>query len=394
MNIKTNTKYINSTFFLLMFFVGIYASVFQSTVSNIAKSYKISDIYMGTFVTIYFIGGLLGSVLSGELGDRIGKKRVIIISDIVLVMGMLVMLYIQNVYAAYAGIFIAGLGINGANSLASSAIADINKGRVTKYMNRAHGLFCFGTVIGPLCVAALVKTGNWRLIYPPIAVLFLLLTVYMANFKFGDKIVKSKKQEKGIISFELLKKPSFFLLCFAMFLYVSAEAGTTYWMCSYFNAVFGNARTGIYLLSFFWGGMMIGRFVVSRFHQLEKKLLLGGVILSIVLTIVWQFSQNIILVTLCVTMTGASFAPVFCAILTKATSRFPDTTGSASGVAITLGSLGGVAVPFLMGIIAQIFSVRAAFFAIPVLLFALLGTLLYDEYSQRNCIKYAIAPND
>jgi Major Facilitator Superfamily. len=388
MNFRNNIKYVNISFSLLLLSIGIYASIFQSTVSNIAKSYHVSSVYMGSFITLYFIGCLVGAVILGELADRMEKKRVIILSILIMVSGIFIIYLIKNLLATNIGVFVVGVGINGIDCVVIGALSDVNKGKEVKYMNMAHALYCLGTIIGPLLVMAFVRFDNWRVMYFPVAILFLILMVYIASLNYSNDIGSHKNEKESIISLELIKKPSCILLSFSMFLYVGVETGTTYWMGTYINSVFRNEKTGMALLSLFWGGMMVGRYMAGRFHRMEDKVLFWGLVLSIVFSSALQFSNHIIFVSICITMTGVCLAPVFCAIVTKATRRYPEVSGSATGVVVTLGSLGGVSIPFLMGVISQKLSVKGAFFFIPLILVVLVSTLLYDKYSLNIKTKH------
>ena len=373
-----NKAIINATLFILLLSLGLYVSIFQSIINIITTSYNSNSIFVGMFVSIHFVGCILGSMVVGEIGDRLGSKKAISISIFLFIMGVLLILISREALLTCIGIFIIGFGINGIDCTVSGTITFINKGKEIKMMNLSHAMFCLGTVIGPVAAYLYVTEQNWRGIYLPVLIVFLLMFVLLTRLDFQKTMKKTYTKNQRIISLKLIKKPDFLTLCLAMFLYLGIEAGTTYWLNSYMIEKFDSKNVGMLLLAVFWGSMMIGRFIVGYFHKKETSFLFIGLAFSVVATTIWPFLDNMILIWICLALIGMSYAPLFAAIMSRATVRNPQNSNTAAGTVATIGCLGGAIVPFSMGLIAQVLTIRAAFFSIPILLAVLLLTLILD----------------
>lgn len=68
-----------------------------------------SEAAAGTILTIYFGGGVMGTLLGGRLGDRFGYRRIVLISLLSLTLMLPVFLYLEN--AVSATLLIVPIGI-------------------------------------------------------------------------------------------------------------------------------------------------------------------------------------------------------------------------------------------------------------------------------------------
>lgn len=92
----------------------------------VTVSVGLSGIVKGTLISLFDIGGVVGSILFGWLSDRIGSRTLVIIC--MLFFSVPVLLAFQEVGESYAWVFfilspLCGLLVAGAANLISSTVA-------------------------------------------------------------------------------------------------------------------------------------------------------------------------------------------------------------------------------------------------------------------------------
>jgi FHS family glucose/mannose:H+ symporter-like MFS transporter len=155
-----------------------------------------------------------------------------------------------------------------------------------------------------------------------------------------------------------------------MVLAMGAEAGVAGWLCFYAarELSFSAALAGS-AISLFWAGMLVGRLLTSS--------LSGGVRLVLLIIIC---PAGACLAWLGVTASGAAAAIMpllfvagafhsgtFPLILAYAKTKYEDVFGSAAGLLIAIGTVGGMLTPYLIGFAGERIGLRAAIGGIALL---------------------------
>ena len=71
----------------------------------------ITDAQKATIVSIALVGAAFGALFSGNISDRIGRKPVILVSDVFFTIGALIMAFAPTIGWLMIGRLIVGLGI-------------------------------------------------------------------------------------------------------------------------------------------------------------------------------------------------------------------------------------------------------------------------------------------
>jgi fucose permease len=142
-----------------------------------------------------------------------------------------------------------------------------------------------------------------------------------------------------------------------IFAYQGAEVSISGWVISFLIATrHGNPSAVGYVTAGFWGGITLGRFLLSHPAQKigEKVFVYGMVVGAAVFELlVWQV-PNIIGDAVAVSIVGLLLGPVYpcaTAVFSRAIGRQHQV--SSLGVISAFGSSGGAVAPFATGILAQ-----------------------------------------
>lgn len=134
---------------------------------GIAEEWQIDRAMLGIVLSMELIGMAAGSVLIGNLADRIGRRPTILICLIVMAAGMLVSAVSSSVEMLSATRFFTGLGIGGMLSSTSAMVAEFSNARhrsLNVVLNIA-GYSC-GAIFGGLVASALLESsGDWRSVF-------------------------------------------------------------------------------------------------------------------------------------------------------------------------------------------------------------------------------------
>jgi FHS family glucose/mannose:H+ symporter-like MFS transporter len=374
-----------------MLLLGLNLSIYQSIIQDINRFYRLDEAASGIMVTIYFLGSLIAPAIAGEIGDRAGKRVVMITSGVVLVSGVLILALAQFLAVAIVGIVMIGAGGCTIEGLLSAQITDINPHSSEKFMTLSQTFYCTGAVLGPM-LTLLVKTlgGDWRIALLINAAVFLPAVLSLIRLQNDKKTANpSKIKRDGAYTLTLIKDVRFLLFFFSMLLCVGAECGVAFFVTGYFSGS-GAALYGEIALSLFWGGMIIGRLFTAIFHKRSGMIMYICLISTVTVSLLLQIEHPPVLLIVLFCLQGLSMSAVWPLIMSFCTRVFSKYSGTAGGLLIAGGSLGGMLLPALMGVLVHSSgSVRSALIittaaeSLIIILNSITRRLQYSSSSQR-----------
>lgn len=163
---------------LVMFLGALDQTVMASALSTIAGELHALD-RMPAILTAYLAAATAGMPLTGKLGDRYGRKRVLTGSLLLFIVGAALSGAAQSLGELMAFRAVQGLGggglMIGAQSVIGELVSPRERGRFLGYVGAAY---LFAIVAGPLAGGAIVDNFSWRWIfyaYLPLGTLALVL---------------------------------------------------------------------------------------------------------------------------------------------------------------------------------------------------------------------------
>src|SRR3982075_4325132 len=109
---------------------------------------------------------MIGALIFGPLADRIGRKKIIILSTLAFGIGTLATAFIQDVNTLLVIRFLTGLGLGGAMPTAVAMTSEFSphRRRATMVMIMFCG-FSVGAALGGLLAAAMIPQFGWRSVF-------------------------------------------------------------------------------------------------------------------------------------------------------------------------------------------------------------------------------------
>src|SRR5215204_6214829 len=143
---------------------------------------------IGSAGSAYIVGACLGALYFGRLADKIGRKRLFMLTLVIFMVGSVLTAFSMNFIFFLACRFITGAGVGGEYSAIHSAVDELIPARVRGAVDLIiGGSFWIGTILGSLASLLLLDTDlfaldvGWRIAFGLTAVMGLGILLVRRN---------------------------------------------------------------------------------------------------------------------------------------------------------------------------------------------------------------------
>ncbi len=296
-----------------------------------------------------------GVVIAGPLVDRFPRRPLFSIASVIAALALLGVE--PDISFARATMHVVAMGFGGGlcETLINTVTVERFGTRAIRPLTILHSAATVGAVAAPALVGLLVGQGDWTSSFRAAGAGWAVIAVATLFVPLAPVPASTTKRAKALLS------PRLLALCAVAFAYVGIEAGLTLFAVPYAtHSLELDAGRGRSAISSFWFGLLLGRLALAALtSRTDPRFLLGaglGAALVLAACIGTGWSQIEIMVGL----TGVSVGLVFPVMVTLAGEWFPESRGTATGLVIGVGCIGGFAVPWLTGLLAESASVAIA----------------------------------
>lgn len=257
--------------------------------------------FFGAFFIISLIYFLISSISGKDPINRIGYNNGMIISLVIIAIGCISFYPAaqMNSYGAFlAALFILATGVTLLQICSNPYAAIIGSPETaSSRLNLAQGFNSLGTTIGPIVGTILIyqvfsdgeqTIESVSMTYVLYGFVFLAMAVLVRLAKMPS-FINNETIEKG---FSVLKQRHLVLGILAIFFYVGSEVSIGTWIVEFLKSdkVAGLSESeASYFLSYFWGGLMIGRLMASQSLNQDLKPLKKYLSMSLIAIGVFAF---------------------------------------------------------------------------------------------------------
>ncbi len=308
----------------------------------------------GLLLALLAIGNLMASFAGGIISDYIGQKATLLMGSLFLILGFTGFVVTGSANCLYIFSVIAGMGWGVMNSLVNTIVSYITSGD-TKTMNILHMFFALGAFLSPFAMGIIIRLGfNWRYGIYLIIVLSIIQFFVFLSMPIPLKIDRDGKEghAKDLSFFSNIQYYIFMLI---LFFYVGVESIINGWLVTYFSDLNILDEVGAQtVLSIFWIGLIVGRLITSylaRYLSKENILFISGLggTLTILLFLALH-GQSAIIISMF--LSGVFYSTIYPTTVANASSIIKD-SGTATGIMLSFGGLGGAILPYLIGVISK-----------------------------------------
>lgn len=400
-------------FVVMLFFAWGFATVLIDTLIPKLKglfSLTYTEVMLTQFC--FFLAYLVFSIPAGMLLSRVGYVRGIVIGLVVMAAGCLLFApaTMIGVYPGFlAALFVMAAGITLLQVTANPLIALLGSSRTShSRLNLAQAFNSLGTTVGPLVGSALILAGGVAAPDPAavapevmaqfrqaegqaVQLPFLLIAAGLGVLAIVFWLVRNsaafpKAQKATTLSgaLGLLRHPRVGFGALAIFLYVGAEVSIGSLMVNYLmlDRTVGMAAVSAgNIVSLYWGGAMVGRFIGSI---ALRSIPAGWVLCFCALTaaalavasgLSWGVFAAVTIVAI-----GLFNSIMFPTIFTLAIEGRGDDTPQVSSL-LCMAIVGGAIIPLITGMLADQVGLSLALLA-PAVCYALIA--VYGFVSRKG----------
>ncbi|MEW9570689.1 MFS transporter [Rhodanobacter sp. Si-c] len=357
----------------LIFLVsGIGMSAWAPMVPYAKARLGLDDARLG-FVLLAFGGAsMLSMPFVGWLAHRLGNRNLIVAAGLLLCLALPVLAWVDSVAALVATLFYFGVMLGTVDVAMNAHAVDVERWDGGRLMSGFHGLFSLGGLVGAVVMSGLLALGAPLIVAATLIAVLLLGVVWWLRGGLLDDAPRSGGEPRPALRMPHALVWLLGLLCFVSFL---AEGAMLDWSAVFMRdfrgvaasaAGFGYACFSVAMATGrFAGDRMVGRHGPGRTVRVGACLAAAGFIVVAAVPNAVAALAGFVLIGL-----GASnIVPV----LFSAAGRLPGTPPAvAIATATTLGYLGLLLGPALIGFVAHASSLPLAFGGVAGLL-VLLG---------------------
>lgn len=337
-------------------------SMISTAVLPIAKNFNLDAGQTGMIMSAFFLGYSLMQIPGGWLADKIGAKKVLMLSLAIISLFSYAFGAVSSLMLFMAIRFFAGIGHGGYPPSCSKSIAEnFPQERRTFVQSLILSTSGIGGILAFTLGTNLINM-NWRYGYIALGTLFALSFVLVAIFVPNDVVSSTEKKTKSNVSFsEVVTNRNVLILFAAMLLLNFLLYGNMSWLPSFLTQKFAlDIKTVGYLLAgnavfqtvaTMFAGMLLSKLFLGK----ERVFILGATVISAVLMIVFVLSNNLYLSIFVLILISMVAVSAFTAIFTLP-HKIMDASaiGSSIGIINTGGTLGGFLAPMILGQLIKI----------------------------------------
>src|SRR5215472_3924402 len=339
--------------FAAMLVLGVNVGWLGPFLAQISQTINASLDRTGLILSAIAAGYFIALPAAGEIGHRRGPHFLLTLTMALNALGFLLLAMAPTLASCLGASAVIGFGQCGIDVASNALVADLNRDRLAATLNYLHMMFGVGATLGPVIDAfALANHIGYGATFAGGAVVSAAIGAALwitPRVEFVHAI-KDKENLRA-----LLVHPLIWAISAVLFLYVGAEVGIGAWLYSYLRraAVPLAIATASAAVSVYWAGLIVGRLLGGAIaHRISARRLaaIGGIVSAMSLLAFLGTSSVPMLAYPVVALIGFGFGPIFPNMIAVGAERFPARVATMTSIVAAGAALGGVALPWAMGV--------------------------------------------
>lgn len=341
---------------LATFFVMGFCDVVGIATSYLKVDFALSESLSGFIPSMVFIWFLFLSVPAAIGMNRIGRKAMVQVSNVITFVGMLIPFFSYTFVSCMVAFVLLGIGNTLLQVSLNPLLTNVVKGeRLTSCLTGGQVVKAVSSFCGPfIALAATAAFGNWKYLFTIYAAITMLSFLLLGLTEIPKESAEGKKTSIAQ-AFGLLKDRTVLLFFLGIFFVVGVDVGTNTVSAKLLMERCGMAvdkaslGASVYFICR-TAGAFLGTFLLARMDDI--KYLKINLLLALVAMAVLFFVKPAWAILAGVGGIGFLCSSVFSVLFSQALKARPEKANEISGFMIT-GVCGGAVIPPLMGLATQ-----------------------------------------
>lgn len=335
------------------FFIMGYVDLIGISTNYMKKDFALSDTEANAYSVMVFVWFFVLSVPTSIMMNRIGRKRTVLLSMLITLVGMVVPLVSYSKATMLLAFACLGIGNTlmqvSLNPLIASMVDEKKTASILTLGQFVKAVASFSAPLVALYAAQ--HFNNWLMLFLVFAIIDVLSFLSLIVVKNEES-----QQDSSYVSFasclKLLGKPVVLALFCGILVHVGIDVGTNISAPKLLQERLAlpleeaGLATSFYFIArtvgCFSGTFIMSRYSAASFFRISVVLILVGVVGLL-------FSTNLYALYTCVGLVGLGNSNVFSIIFANALSTEPQRNDEISGLMI-MGVSGGAVFPIIMGL--------------------------------------------
>ena len=359
---------------LFGFFIMGFCDVVGIATSYVKADFGLSETIAGFLPSMVFLWFLL---LAAIFMNRIGRKKTVLVSMLVTIVGMIIPFIDYNLYTCLIAFALLGIGNTILQVSLNPLLTNVVKGNVlASSLTAGQVLKAVSSFCGPFIAAfAATVLGNWQYLFPIFALLTLIFMGWLMLVHIREESPEQSTSSWGA-TFGLLKDRTILLLFLGIVFVVGVDVGINtvapkllIERCG-FDVTGAGVGSSVYF-AFRTIGAFVGTFLLARVSG--SKYFRVNILVAIAAMIVLFFMSGQYSILVLIALIGFTCSSIFSLIFSMAIQARPEKANEISGLMVT-GIFGGAVIPPLMGYCTDLIGTQAGS------LIVILGCMCYLLY--------------
>ena len=341
---------------LATFFVMGFCDVVGIATSYLKQDFALSESLAGFIPSMVFIWFLFLSVPAAILMNRIGRKTLVQVSNVITFVGMLIPFFVYNFASSMVAFILLGIGNTLLQVSLNPLLTNVVKGeRLTSCLTGGQVVKAVSSFCAPfLALAATAAFGNWKYLFTIYAAITLLSFLLLEVTEI-PKEAESGKATSLKEAFGLLGDKTVLLFFLGIFFIVGVDVGTNTVSAKLLIERCGmdvdkaSLGASVYFICRTIGAFL-GTFLLARMDDI--KYLKINLFLAVASMAFLFFVRPAWAILAGIGGIGFFCSSVFSVLFSQALKARPEKANEISGFMIT-GVCGGAVIPPLMGLATE-----------------------------------------
>ena len=344
------------------FFVMGFCDVVGIATSYAKADFSLSETVAGLIPSMVFIWFFLLSVPAAVLMDKLGRKKMVQISNLITFIGMLIPFFHYNLLTCMIGFVFLGIGNTILQVSLNPLLTNVVKGEaLTSSLTAGQVVKAVSSFCGPFIAAfAAGALGNWKYIFPIFAAFTLIAGLWLMLTHIEEEEA-GEKQSSFASVLALLGDRKILMLFMGIFCIVGVDVGINTVAPKLFIERLGWAVETAGLASSVYficrtAGALLGTALLARMN--DGTYFKANITASIAAIAALFIAGGKIGMFILIGAVGFFCSSIFSVIFSEALQARPDQANGISGLMI-MGVCGGAVIPPLMGILTDAIGTQA-----------------------------------
>jgi MFS transporter, FHS family, Na+ dependent glucose transporter 1 len=368
--------------------LGIAAGIIGPLIPSIAKDLNIGLDRIGAAISFSLIAVFIVAVILNNLIDILGFKKVLMAGLVFVACGALGIFFLKTFTLFILFYFLYQLGIGILSITIISIIGNTHFEEKSAKIMQTTIYYSLGSIAAPLLVS--LFTGlkfNWQILFLALLAAQVVLGIFLLFIKMpGAAAAKRNIKNFFRIDKKIVSNSYFIIIGFMILLYAAVMDTFYTWFTSYFEGLhIGVSKSSLFLAIYAIAcciGLILKNKLIKKVE--EKKILMWGVLLSLLFLILIFFINNLVIKNILVFFYGLCITGNFSFMVIISLNLGLQYASSIVTYTHAIAYLGSIIFQYVGGFMSEHFSKNSVFYIdISLLLIIFILAIVINRKKMR-----------